>query len=193
MTSEFAPIDFMKLHGSGNDFVVIDNRGGGVPESCLGEFSELVSRRARSVGADGVVLIEAPVEPDTDFHWRYFNADGSEGEMCGNGAMCGARFAELIGAAPANTAFSTKSGVVRARVDAASGEVELAMPDTGPIEAVRTVEVEGTTYELVPIQVGCRMRCFSSMMPTHSAAVPSWSGSGALSGGRRHSARRAPM
>jgi diaminopimelate epimerase len=154
MKADFPPIEFMKLHGSGNDFVVIDNRSGVLAESCLSEFSELVSRRARSVGADGVVLIERPVEPQTDFHWRYFNADGSEGEMCGNGAMCGARFAELIGAAPAATAFSTMSGIVRATVDATTGEVELAMPDTGPIEAARTVEVDGVEYELIPIQVG---------------------------------------
>jgi diaminopimelate epimerase len=154
MNTDFTPIDFMKLHGSGNDFVVIDNRNGVLAESCLQAFSELVSRRARSIGADGVVLIENPVEPDTDFRWRYFNADGSEGEMCGNGAMCGARFAEVIGAAPAETAFSTMSGIVRATVDPATGVVELAMPDTGPIEDARSVEVDGTRYALVPIQVG---------------------------------------
>jgi len=154
MNTELAPIDFMKLHGSGNDFVVIDNRRGILAESRLSEFSELVSRRARSIGADGVVLIENTIEPDTDFRWRYFNADGSEGEMCGNGAMCGARFAELIGAAPAETAFSTMSGIVRASVEPATGLVELAMPDTGPIEKPRTVEVDGNSYELIPIQVG---------------------------------------
>lgn len=154
METTFAPIDFMKLHGSGNDFVVIDNRGGVLAESELGEFSELVSRRARSIGADGVVLIENPVEPETDFHWRYFNADGSEGEMCGNGAMCGARFAELVGAASATTAFSTMSGIVRARVEPESGLVDLAMPDTGPIEDVRAVEVAGDVYEVTPIAVG---------------------------------------
>ncbi len=154
MDTDFAPIDFMKLHGSGNDFVVIDNRMGVLAETQLGEFSELVSRRARSIGADGVVLIENAVEPETDFRWRYFNADGSEGEMCGNGAMCGARFAALIGAAPKVTAFSTMSGIVRAAVDPVTGQVELAMPDTGPIEAARTVEVEGRAFELIPIQVG---------------------------------------
>lgn len=147
-------IDFMKLHGSGNDFVVVDNRTGILAESDLAEFSTLVSRRARSVGADGVVLIEDAVEPETDFRWRYFNADGSEGEMCGNGAMCGARFAGLIGAAAADMAFSTMNGVVRAWVDRETGMVELAMAGTGPIEVARTVEIEGTRYELIPIQVG---------------------------------------
>lgn len=154
MDVDFTPIEFMKLHGSGNDFVVIDNRGGVLAESQLSGFSQLVSRRARSIGADGVVLIEHPVEPGTDFHWRYFNADGSEGEMCGNGAMCGARFAELIGAAPPVTAFSTMSGIVRATVERAAGQVELEMPDTGPPEAARIVAVDGIRYELIPIQVG---------------------------------------
>lgn len=154
MQTHFASIEFMKLHGSGNDFVVIDNRDGSLPESDLSELSAMVSRRARSIGADGVVLIEERIDPETDFHWRYYNADGSEGEMCGNGAMCGARFACLIGAADAAMAFSTMSGTVRAQVDRASGQVELAMPDTGPVEAVRTVTVDGTSFELIPIQVG---------------------------------------
>ncbi len=154
METEFEPIDFMKLHGSGNDFVVIDNRRRLLSENELRAFSALVCRRARSVGADGVVLIEPAVAPDTDFRWRYFNADGSEGEMCGNGAMCGARFAARIGAAAPEMAFSTMSGIVRARVDTESGQVALDMPDTGPIEAPRSVVVEGTGYELIPIQVG---------------------------------------
>ncbi len=154
MPSDRLPIDFMKMHGSGNDFVVIDNRTGLLAEHELSEFSELVTRRAKSIGADGVVLIEQPTDVDVDFRWRYFNADGSEGEMCGNGAMCGARFAELIGAAGPDMAFSTMSGIVRARVDDGLGQVELAMPDTGPVETARSVEVDGKTYELVPILVG---------------------------------------
>ena len=148
------PLDFMKMHGSGNDFVLIDNRDSALAERELAEFSRLVSRRATSIGADGVVLIEDAVEPETDFRWRYFNADGSEGEMCGNGAMCGARFADLIGAAPTTMAFSTMSGVVRAEVDCATGHVQLAMPDTGPVELARIVEVDNTNYELIPIVVG---------------------------------------
>ncbi len=142
------------MHGSGNDFVVIDNRAGVLAESELSMFSMLVTRRATSIGADGVVLVEDPVEPNTAFHWRYFNADGSEGEMCGNGAMCGARFANLIGAAGPEMVFSTMSGNVRARVEGKTGTVELAMPDTGPVEAPRRVELDNATYELIPIQVG---------------------------------------
>ncbi len=154
MDFEFESIDFMKLHGSGNDFVVIDNREGDLPEERLSEFSRLICRRARSIGADGVVLIEETEDDRVDFRWRYFNADGSEGEMCGNGAMCGARFAEIIGAASPAMAFSTMSGTVLATVDSGSGQVALDMPDTGPIEPPRTVPVEGTGYELTPIQVG---------------------------------------
>ncbi len=152
--AEQLPIEFMKMHGSGNDFIVIDNRTSVLVEAELSAFSVLVSRRAMSIGADGVVLIENPIEPETDFRWRYFNADGSEGEMCGNGAMCGARFAEHIGAASSDMAFSTMSGVVRARVDGDTGQVVLTMPDTGPVEAPRSVEVDGVAYELIPIQVG---------------------------------------
>lgn len=154
MNSGSTTLDFMKLHGSGNDFVVIDNRAQLLAENQLAEFSRLICRRARSVGADGVVLIELAIEPKTDFRWRYFNADGSEGEMCGNGAMCGARFAELIGAAGPDMIFSTMSGNVGARVDPVTGQVALTMPDTGPIESARAVDFEDIRYELIPIQVG---------------------------------------
>lgn len=154
MDVEFEPIEFMKLHGSGNDFVVIDNRRSVLDETGLSAFSQLICRRARSIGADGVVLIEETADPRVDFRWRYFNADGSEGEMCGNGAMCGARFAALMGVANSAMSFSTMSGTVVATVDPDTGQVELDMPDTGPIETPRTVELDGRIFEPIPIQVG---------------------------------------
>ena len=166
-------IEFMKMHGSGNDFVVIDNRARALAEGELSEFSELVSRRATSIGADGVVLIEDPVEPETDFGWRYFNADGSDGEMCGNGAMCGARFAELIGAAGSEMAFSTMSGTVRARVDWETGQVELAMPDTGAVEPKRTVEHRRDELRADPHtgwRPALRARMSTTPMPSASRA-----------------------
>lgn len=86
-------IRFKKMNGAGNDFVVIDNR-----ESSI-RSSEKVIRalcdRKRGVGADGVIFIEA--EPQADFRMRYFNNDGGEAEMCGNGARCAALFASDLG------------------------------------------------------------------------------------------------
>lgn len=118
-------IAFTKMHGSGNDFIVIDHRDGGIAD--IAAFARLVCRRRIGVGADGLVLIES--DQDTHFSWRYINADGSDGDMCGNGAMCGARFAVEHGIAPTDCAFATASGVVHAEVDLDSGRVSLAMPD----------------------------------------------------------------
>ena len=150
-------IPFFKMSGSGNDFVVIDNRAGLVPAGTEGELTRLLSRRRLAVGADGVVLIE-PADPTTegDFRWRYINADGSEGEMCGNGAMCGARFAYLNEIAPATCSFQTVSGLIRAEVDPnkAGSRVSLAMVEPGPIQRDLAITAVGHNLTLHAIQVG---------------------------------------
>jgi diaminopimelate epimerase len=154
-------IPFWKMSGSGNDFVVIDNRTGLLPPERVAAFSRAVCRRRVSLGADGVVLIEeptppAPGEPTADFRWRYVNADGSDGEMCGNGAMCGARFAVLRGIAPPACRFQTPSGPVRATVadDPADPFVRIAIEDPGPVLPARPLEVEGRQLAPTPILVG---------------------------------------
>lgn len=132
------PVPFAKMNGSGNDFVVIDNRAGVIDVAVAAQFTRLVCRRGLGVGADGVVLIEgAPSGSEVDFRWRYLNADGSDGEMCGNGAMCGARFAVHQRIAPDGCRFLTPSGVVAAEVVDAGRrpEVRLAMVDPSPIRS----------------------------------------------------------
>ncbi len=90
MTLNF-PIPFEKMNGTGNDFVVIDNRKQLIPLEEQPEFARKVCRRMFSVGADGLILIE---DSETeDFSWNFYNADGSIAEMCGNGSRCAARFA----------------------------------------------------------------------------------------------------
>ena len=129
-------VPFAKMNGSGNDFVVIDNRGGLIPDAMAPEFARQVCRRGLGIGADGVVLIEvAPAGSDLHFHWRYLNADGSDVEMCGNGAMCGARFAVRQRIAPDTCRFLTRSGVIETEVVDAlrRPEVRLAMVDPSPI------------------------------------------------------------
>ncbi|MFL5758821.1 MAG: diaminopimelate epimerase [Thermomicrobiales bacterium] len=150
-------IPFFKMNGSGNDFVVIDNRTGLVPVGCESELTRLVSRRRLAVGADGVVLIEnADPASGADFRWRYINADGSAGEMCGNGAMCGARFAYLNDIAPAICAFETESGLIRAEVDPdKSGiRVSLAMVEPDPIQRDLALTAAGHDLTLHALQVG---------------------------------------
>jgi diaminopimelate epimerase len=117
----------------------------------------MVCRRRLSIGADGVVLIERALPgDDVDFRWRYINADGSDGEMCGNGAMCGARFAVLNGIARDECRFLTPTGVVEAQVGCDPGDpsVRIAINDPGEIRHGIDVVADGESFEFSAIQVG---------------------------------------
>jgi len=81
------PIEFWKMSGTGNDFILIDNRKGLVKEDDMSRLVLRSCRRRESVGADGVIFVTDSKE--YDFGWRYFNADGGEVDMCGNGGSCG--------------------------------------------------------------------------------------------------------
>ena len=84
---------FTKMNGAGNDFILIDNRAGEI-DLDRSQIAHLCNRH-RGIGADGVLLLELPANR-ADFRMRYFNADGGEAEMCGNGARCFARFANRV-------------------------------------------------------------------------------------------------
>jgi diaminopimelate epimerase len=83
-------LPFTKMHGAGNDFVLID----GVSQQLQLKTKDIrrLADRHRGVGCDQVLIVEPPGRPDADFRYRIFNADGSEAEQCGNGARCFARF-----------------------------------------------------------------------------------------------------
>ena len=84
---------FTKMHGAGNDFIIVDNREEKIPAEKMGEIAKVLCPRRTAVGADGMMFLSAHEGDDADLDMRFFNADGSEGEMCGNGARCVARFA----------------------------------------------------------------------------------------------------
>jgi diaminopimelate epimerase len=117
-------IPFTKMNGSGNDFIIIDNRSGAAPTD-LPAFIRGLCRRKLSVGADGLILIEP--DPANDFKWQFFNADGSRAEMCGNGARCAARFAFVKGIAGPKMAFGTDAGTIEAEV--IGEDVKIRMTD----------------------------------------------------------------
>ena len=108
------PIPFAKMSGTGNDFILIDNREQLVADDGLTKFIAKVCRRKMSVGADGLILIESSEK--ADFRWRFFNSDGSLAEMCGNGARCAARFAYLMGIAGEHLSFETEAGIINGQV-----------------------------------------------------------------------------
>ena len=107
-------IEFWKMNGSGNDFILIDNRKEKIKDVEIEDLVKCTCRRRKSVGADGVILV---IESDQyDFGWRFFNPDGGEVEMCGNGGRCVSRFAYLNGIAGPKMTFETLAGPVSAEV-----------------------------------------------------------------------------
>src|SRR5882762_5093619 len=115
-------IPFWKMSGSGNDFVLIDNRRGTFPRS-VSAWAKKLCHRQEGIGADGLLLLEKSSK--ADFRMVYFNADGSRASMCGNGARCIAWFAHDLGAAPANSRFETDAGLVEAAVSDHVAEITL--------------------------------------------------------------------
>jgi len=106
--------EFFKFSGSGNDFIIMDNRDGALSDPDIAAEVALLCRRKASIGADGLILIEK--SPIADFAWRFFNADGGEAEMCGNGGRCAARFAFMQGIAGREMSFQTRAGIIRASI-----------------------------------------------------------------------------
>jgi len=119
-------IEFYKMSGSGNDFILIDNRDGSLAVGDIAAFVKTVCRRRVSVGADGLIVIEP--SDKVDFRWRFFNADGSEVEMCGNGGRCAARFALLRGIAGEKVRFETGAGIIDAEVRGSVVKLRLTDP-----------------------------------------------------------------
>jgi len=121
-------LKFWKMNGAGNDFIVADNRAGLVPEKRLAEFAVRFCPRRTGVGADGVLLVEPSPQAGLDFRMRYLNADGSEADMCGNGARCIAVFAHAIGAAPEKMRFLTGAGPVGAELAPGGAIIDMPQP-----------------------------------------------------------------
>jgi diaminopimelate epimerase len=105
---------FTKMSGAGNDFVLIDNRAGNVHLN-RSQIASLCDRH-RGIGADGILLLEK-ASNRAHFRMRYFNADGGEAEMCGNGARCFARFANKVAGAEGTVSFETPAGVISAQLN----------------------------------------------------------------------------
>lgn len=144
------PLPFVKMSGTGNDFILIDHRKPRIAREVMPEFARLVCRRRFSVGADGLIFIED--SDNADFRWLFFNADGSEAEMCGNGARCAARFAYMNGIAPAHMRFETIAGVIEANVSDVN--VSVLMTDPKNFRLDLKVNCDGNTIQLHSVDTG---------------------------------------
>ena len=142
---------FYKYSGHGNDFVLVDNWEGQIPEKDLARVSKLMCRTKFGIGADGAAFI-IPGPDEVDFAWRFFNADGSEPDMCGNATRCIAHLANTIGVAPAEMSFKTKAGVVSAVVN--DRLVKVQFPKIGRPEGVALVEADGVSLTYHRLNTG---------------------------------------
>lgn len=129
-------LQFTKMNGAGNDFVMIDNRA--LDVKLTEKQIKSLCNRHRAVGADGVILVE-PASGAADFRMRYYNSDGGEAEMCGNGARCFARFANRLAGPFTSLRFETLAGVIEATLQEALVTVTLSPP--GDMTLSRTTEI----------------------------------------------------
>ncbi|MCA1756125.1 MAG: diaminopimelate epimerase [Bacteroidales bacterium] len=116
---------FNKYHGTGNDFIMIDNRESQINGSDSGIIAKMCNRHF-GIGADGLILIEK--DSGEDFRMKYFNADGKEATMCGNGGRCAVAFAAQLGIISDKGTFTAADGVHRASIN--SGVITLGMNNT---------------------------------------------------------------
>ena len=127
-------LSFTKMQGCANDYIYLDCRTSGVPEE-IAALSERLSRRHFSIGADGIICICAPVTAGADAMMRIFNADGSEGKMCGNGIRCVAEWLYTHGTAKPKLAIDTLSGLKTvARMGEGLWQVEMGKASFAPAD-----------------------------------------------------------
>ena len=118
---------FYKMQGSGNDFIVIDNRARSISPDVMPAWAKALCPHAFSIGADGIIFLEADASGRAATRWHFFNADGSRAEMCGNGSRCATLLAHRLGMAPAEHHMLTDAGPVHAKVFPEAGEVEVQL------------------------------------------------------------------
>ena len=151
-------ISFTKMHGLGNDFVVVDATSQPI-ELSMEQIRFLADRRF-GVGCDQVLLVEPPRQLNVDFTYRIFNADGGEVEQCGNGARCFARYVLDHGLTrKTDIAVATRAGVITLHVEA-DGQITVNMgmpefePEEIPFQAEQRTEVYPLKLETAEVEVG---------------------------------------
>ncbi len=143
-------ISFTKMNGAGNDFVVLDNRD--LSYNLSKAQIAFLCDRHRGIGADGLLAAE-PSQGDADFRFRYYNADGGEAEMCGNGARCFGRFtASLLPQEQDSVSFETIAGELTAKL--IEKNVEVAMSDPIDLTPELRIKVEGLENPIHSVNTG---------------------------------------
>ena len=143
-------LKFTKMHGAGNDFIMIDDRDLTVPFEDYPLMAAIASRRT-GIGCEGIILVQP--SDKADFRMRFLNPDGTEVELCGNGARCVARFARDLGIVNRSMTMETMAGLVDAEI-VADG-VKIWMPDPTNRRYGITLTAGGRAYTGHAISIGC--------------------------------------
>jgi diaminopimelate epimerase len=171
---------FWKMHGAGNDFILIDDRRLAFP--VVPEAIAALCARHTGVGADGLLLIQPSRQ--ADFRMRFFNPDGGEADMCGNAARCVARLALDIGAAARHMQIETCAGLLSAAVDDAAVTLGMTPPGAWRLDQTLTGPAgESIAYDFVNTGVphaivrvadtaACDVRTLGAAMRRHAAFAP---------------------
>ena len=145
-------MEFWKMNGAGNDFVVLNNMDGSIDPAQYGYLAKTLCHRHLSVGADGLMVVEQPTMGG-DYRMAFYNSDGSMGEMCGNGARCISRYGYEKGLAGEVQRIETTAGlVVGHRLDARHYRVRLNDPCNLRLDL--PLEVEGKVYSVSYVELG---------------------------------------
>lgn len=151
-------IEFHKLHGCGNDFIFIDNRTLQLPREHMAQWATVLCQRAFSIGADGLIFLEAPApDPGCDYRWHFFNADGSRAEMCGNASRCAASLAVRLDLAGPAHRFLTDAGPILAQVleeSPAGARVKVQLTAPHDLWLGEPLTLNGTTYTVNHVNTG---------------------------------------
>ena len=146
------PLPFTKMHGLGNDYVVVN--ADRHPIADAPGLAKAACNRRFGIGADGLLLVSG-AEGGADFRMRMFNVDGSEAEMCGNGLRCAARYAReegLIGGS-GDVVAATGAGPLRIRFGESPDDITVDM-GAARVGTAQTLEIDGDVFEYVPVSIG---------------------------------------
>ena len=143
---------FTKMNGAGNDFILINNMVEALDPAVFSGLARTLCHRRMSIGADGLMVVERP-DHGGDYRMLFYNADGSAGEMCGNGARCICRYGFEQGLAGESQTVETPSGIVTGRrIDRVNYRIRLTDPSV--IQLHRTVEAQGRAWECAYVELG---------------------------------------
>jgi len=145
-------LKFWKMNGAGNDFIVLNNLEEHLPVELLPQIARTLCERHMSIGADGLMVIDAPAQGG-DYKMLFYNSDGSMSEMCGNGARCICRYGFENGLAGETQVVETTAGIVTGtRISNRLYRIRLNDPTTVKLDAA--VEVDGVKYACSYVELG---------------------------------------